>query len=50
MYEYKLNSSKPDDRAEARNPKMRDLKTVFIVTGDGKMYIYHRGTGLKKTH
>ena len=33
-----------------RHPKLRDLKTAFIVTGDGAMYIYHRGTSLKKAH
>jgi hypothetical protein len=33
-----------------RNPKLRDLKTAFIVTGDGTMHIYHRGTSLKKAH
>jgi hypothetical protein len=33
-----------------RHPKLRDLKTAFIVTGDGTMYIYHRGTSLKKAH
>jgi len=33
-----------------RHPKLRDLKTVFIVTGDGTMYVYHRGTSLKKAH
>ena len=33
-----------------RHPKLRDLKTAFIVTGDGTMYIYHRDTSLKKAH
>jgi hypothetical protein len=33
-----------------RHPKLRDLKTVFIVTGDGKAYVYHRDTSLKKAH
>ena len=34
--------------SRVRNPKMRDLKTAFIVTGDGTMYIYHRGTSLRR--
>lgn len=36
--------------SRVRNPKMRDLKTAFIVTGDGTIYIYHRVTSLKKAH
>jgi hypothetical protein len=33
-----------------RHPKLRELKTAFFVTGDGEVYIYHRGTSLKKAH
>ncbi|MDO9164088.1 MAG: DUF4157 domain-containing protein [Methylococcaceae bacterium] len=33
-----------------RHPKLRDLKTAFIVLGDGTIYVYHRDTSLKKAH
>ena len=37
-------------RLEQGATALRDLQTAFIVTCDCSMYIYHRGTGLKKAH
>ncbi len=36
--------------SRVRHPKLRELKTAFIVMGDGTIYIYHRDTSLKKAH
>jgi hypothetical protein len=38
------------DEGRPRHPKLRDLKTAFIVKGDGTIYVYHRDTSLKKAH
>ena len=36
--------------SRVRHPKLRELKTAFIVMGDGTIYVYHRDTSLKKAH
>ena len=39
-----------ESEGRPRHPQLRRLKVAFIVEGDGTMYVYNRGTSLKKAH